>query len=333
MPSYRICACVDVGLVHWDGGVTQRTAASINDQFTPVSGPIYIYWWWQRSDVEGHWGAVSVRCGTDHCGLRYCAEIQQGAAVCQILRVITLSTSLHGTLRHVRLIFIHRVPLSLSPLLLYMPIIIPYSCYIGLYCTTRISSYTAYTGFATLDDAYDVMLGLHHNAKLWVLQLCFLQPPIATDGDGHSRFFAWQHIFGQRYCSLIDDDDCALHDINTAWMPLWHHCDTTYLSVSWLELLCNLFLPIVQSYAVEEYDTLVTRFFRYRLLWCLSLSLLHICSILVVCVCTNSTVVISRAFPRPIFSHSAISRPDIWCVIFMNSIFSQPVRRSSADAI
>jgi len=27
------------------------------------------------------------------------------------------------------------------------------------------------------------MLGLHHNAKLWVLQLCFLQPPIATDGD------------------------------------------------------------------------------------------------------------------------------------------------------
>jgi len=149
----------------------------------------------------------------------------------------------------------------------------------------------------------------------------------------HSRFFAWQHIFGQRNCSLIDDDDCALHDINTAWMPLWHHCDTTYLSVSWLELLCNLFLPIVQSYAVEEYDTLVTRFFRYRLLWCLSLSLLHICSILVVCVCTNSTVVISRAFPRPIFSHSAISRPGIWCVIFMNSIFSQPVRRSSADAI
>jgi len=34
-----------------------------------------------------------------------------------------------------------------------MPIICPYSCYIGLYCTI-----SSYTGFATYDDAYDVII-------------------------------------------------------------------------------------------------------------------------------------------------------------------------------
>ena len=45
----------------------------------------------------------------------------------------------------------------LSPLLLYTsrPIICPHSCTIY-----------SYTGFATRDDAYDVMLGLHHNTEL-----------------------------------------------------------------------------------------------------------------------------------------------------------------------
>jgi len=31
-----------------------------------------------------------------------------------------------------------------------------------------------------------------------------------------------------------------------------------------VELLCDLFLPVVQSQAVEEHDTLTTRLFRYR---------------------------------------------------------------------
>jgi len=46
-----------------------------------------------------------------------------------------------------------------------MHVICPYSYYTGLYCT--IPSYRP-TGFATCDDAYDVMLGmlgLHHNAE------------------------------------------------------------------------------------------------------------------------------------------------------------------------
>ena len=50
---------------------------------------------------------------------------------------------------------LHLHPPTLSPLLLYMPVICPYSCTIS-----------SYTGFATGDDAYDVMLGLHHNAEL-----------------------------------------------------------------------------------------------------------------------------------------------------------------------
>jgi len=41
-------------------------------------------------------------------------------------------------------------------------------------------------------------------------------------------------------------------------------CDTAYLSDSRVELLCDLFLPVVQSQAVEEHDTLTTRLFRYR---------------------------------------------------------------------
>ena len=44
------------------------------------------------------------------------------------------------------------LPFPYFPLLLHMPIICPYSCTIS-----------SYTGFATGDGAYDIMLGLHHN--------------------------------------------------------------------------------------------------------------------------------------------------------------------------
>jgi len=41
----------------------------------------------------------------------------------------------------------------LSTFFLYMPMICPHSCYIGLYCTI-----SSYTGFATRDDVYDVII-------------------------------------------------------------------------------------------------------------------------------------------------------------------------------
>jgi len=76
-----------------------------------------------------------------------------------------------------------------------------------------------------------------------------------------SRFFARRHIFYQHFRSLIDDDDddCALRDLSadsttTVTSPLL--CDTAYLSVSRMELLCDLFLPVVQSQTLEEHDTL-----------------------------------------------------------------------------
>ena len=63
-----------------------------------------------------------------------------------------------------------------------MPIICPYSCYIGLYCT--IPSYRP-SGFAARDDAYDVMLGLHHNAERRAVSPTdvFSAAPIAADDD------------------------------------------------------------------------------------------------------------------------------------------------------
>jgi len=59
-----------------------------------------------------------------------------------------------------------------------------------------------------------------------VSQLCFLQPPAATDDD--SIFFR------QRFCSLIyNDDDRALHDLSTdSTMTPLLLCDTAYLSVT-----------------------------------------------------------------------------------------------------
>ena len=45
------------------------------------------------------------------------------------------------------------LPSPSLPLLLYMSMICPYSCYIGLYSTI-----SSYTGFATRDDAYDVII-------------------------------------------------------------------------------------------------------------------------------------------------------------------------------
>ena len=65
---------------------------------------------------------------------------------------------------------------------------------------------------------------------------------------------------------IYNDSDRALHDISpradsTMMSPLL--CDTAYLSVICLELLCDLFLPIAQLQAVEEHNTLVTRLVRY----------------------------------------------------------------------
>ena len=43
-------------------------------------------------------------------------------------------------------------------------------------------------------------------------------------------------------------------------------CDTAYLSVSWLESLCDLFLPVVQSQALEERDTLGNTPFQIQII-------------------------------------------------------------------
>ena len=64
----------------------------------------------------------------------------------------------------------------------------PYSCYIGLlaYCTIY-----SYTGFAAHDNAYDVILGLHHNAVSPAA--LFSAAPTATDDNDFLDFS--HHIF------------------------------------------------------------------------------------------------------------------------------------------
>jgi len=57
-------------------------------------------------------------------------------------------------------------------------------------------------------------------------------------------------FFHQHLRSQIDDDDRALHDLSTdSTMTSPLLCDTAYLTTSWLELLCDLFLHVVQSQA------------------------------------------------------------------------------------
>jgi len=95
-----------------------------------------------------------------------------------------------------------------------------------------------------------------------------------------SRFFARRHIFHQHFRSLIyNDDDRALHDISadfTMTSPLL--CGTAYVYVSWMESLCDLFLPVVQSQAVEEHDSLDNTPFQLQLF-----SLFRIVAVCVFC--------------------------------------------------
>jgi len=73
----------------------------------------------------------------------------------------------------------------------------------------------------------------------------------ADDDDfldfSHDDIFSHQH-----FRSLIyDDDDRALHYLSadpTMTSPLL--CDRAYLSVTWVEWLRDLFLPVVQSQAI-----------------------------------------------------------------------------------
>jgi len=74
--------------------------------------------------------------------------------------------------------------------------------------------------------------------------------------DDDDDFLDFSHddiFFHQRFHSLIYNDLSHF-----AWYKRGFHCDVTaaILSVSWLELLCDLFLPVVQSQALEEHDTL-----------------------------------------------------------------------------
>ena len=108
-----------------------------------------------------------------------------------------------------------------------------------------------------------------HDAELQVPQICFLQPPTAA-GDDDFVDFSHDDIFSSTFSFSIrrrDDDNHASRDTSAdSTMTSSLLCDTAYLSVSWLQLLCDLFLPVpvVQSQAVEEHDTLTTRLLRYR---------------------------------------------------------------------
>ena len=73
------------------------------------------------------------------------------------------------------------------------------SCFFDSQCISR------YTGFAIQDDAYDVMLGLHHNAERRAVSPAALFSA-APDNDfldfSHDDIFVHRH-----FCSLIYNND------------------------------------------------------------------------------------------------------------------------------
>jgi len=140
-----------------------------------------------------------------------------------------------------------------------MPIMCPYSCTIS-----------SYTGFVTRNNAYDIMLGLHYMPSCKSCSSVFCSPRLPLTMTTFS-IFRMMTFFHQHFRSLIDDD-CALRDLSedsTMTSPLL--CDTAYLSVSWLELLCDLFL------STHRHTALTTCLFRYRCL----------CSLMQSCFCRH----------------------------------------------
>jgi len=83
------------------------------------------------------------------------------------------------------------------------------------------------------------------------------------------RFFPanvyFSRAFSQTRLRLFGPPADYARVINACILSSLLLCDTAYLSVSWLELLCDLFLPVVQSQALEEHDTLTTCLYTYIL--------------------------------------------------------------------
>jgi len=70
------------------------------------------------------------------------------------------------------------------------------------------------------------VIGLHHNAELYVLLALFYAASEYRSRRRHCRFYARRHIFHQHFCSLIcNDDDRALQRTFSAT----HYCHTSKL--------------------------------------------------------------------------------------------------------
>jgi len=138
-----------------------------------------------------------------------------------------------------------------------MPIICPYSC-----------SISSYTGFVPLT------IRLWRNVKP-TSQRRAVSPAALFSAAPDCRWRRWlSRIFARRHSfinifvlwSTTTTTTIALC-MAQARIPLWRHrCYMwySYTYLSWVEPLCDIFLPVIQSQAVEEHDTFTTRVFRYR---------------------------------------------------------------------
>ena len=127
-----------------------------------------------------------------------------------------------------------------------MPVICPYCCTIS-----------SYTGFVIHNDAYDVMLGLHHNAEMYISPAAVFCSPWLPLTTTTISIFARQHIFS----STVSFSNWRRRQSRFAWSKRAFHCDVTAamwysLLICQLKSLCDLFLPVIQSQAVEEHDSL-----------------------------------------------------------------------------
>ena len=103
------------------------------------------------------------------------------------------------------------LPPPLFPIPIYMPIICPYSCYIGTYCT--IGLYVCYTGVATRDDVMPIYCRAATQDAIIIVSSCYGATVSTTVGPTCNT------TLKQYHASDIDAPQC----LHWRWRkPQWH---------------------------------------------------------------------------------------------------------------
>jgi len=134
---------------------------------------------------------------------------------------------------------LHSTTLSCTLPLAYLLIVLFLSAFID-----------CYAGFATR-----LWRNVRPTSQRWAVNpaALLLQPPTPADDDDDFLDFLQDEIYCYIFVFVLQSITttitlCIISADSTMTSPLL--CDTAYLSVSWLELLYDLFLPVIQPQAV-----------------------------------------------------------------------------------